>query len=119
MYYCMQVRRENRSLSTEIKDIMDQISEGGRSIHEIDKIRKRLEAEKMELEAALSEAEGALEQEENKVLRAQLELTQVRQEIERRLAEKEEEFESTRYRAKGGGASSKIVQRGRISLEMN
>merc|ERR1711931_620966 len=68
----------------------------GRSIHEIDKIRKRLEAEKMELEAALSEAEGALEQEENKVLRAQLELTQVKQEIERRIAEKEEEFEMTR-----------------------
>merc|ERR1711917_133482 len=75
---------------------MDQISEGGRSIHEIDKIRKRLEAEKMELQAALEEAEGALEQEENKVLRAQLELTQVRQEIERRISEKEEEFESTR-----------------------
>merc|ERR1719347_582409 len=64
-----EVRRENKMLSNEIKDIMDQISEGGRSIHEIDKIRKRLEAEKMELEAALSEAEGALEQEENKVLR--------------------------------------------------
>ena len=45
---------------------MDQITEGGRSIHEIDKIRKRLEAEKLELEAALAEAEGALEQEENK-----------------------------------------------------
>merc|ERR1719379_2718503 len=71
---------------------MDQITEGGRSIHEIDKIRKRLEAEKMELQAALEEAEGALEQEENKVLRAQLELTQVRQEIERRIGEKEEEF---------------------------
>merc|ERR1712095_249761 len=71
---------------------MDQISEGGRSIHEIDKIRKRLEAEKLELQAALEEAEGALEQEENKVLRAQLELTQVRQEIERRIAEKDEEF---------------------------
>merc|ERR1711971_711297 len=68
---------------------MDQISEGGRSIHEIDKIRKRLEAEKMELQ-------GALEEEENKVLRAQLELTQVRQEIERRITEKEEEFMSTR-----------------------
>merc|ERR1712024_404068 len=65
-------------------------------IHEIDKIRKRLEAEKMELQAALEEAEGALEQEENKVLRAQLELTQVRQEIERRIAEKEEEFASTK-----------------------
>merc|ERR1712088_524903 len=91
-----EVRKENRVLSNEIKDIMDQISEGGRSIHEIDKIRKRLEAEKMELEAALSEAEGALEQEENKVLRCQLELTQVRQEIERRIAEKEEEFASTK-----------------------
>merc|ERR1719346_10098 len=91
-----EVRRENKNLSNEIKDIMDQISEGGRSIHEIDKICKRLEAEKMELEAALSEAEGALEQEENKVLRAQLELTQVRQEIERRMAEKDEEFLSTK-----------------------
>merc|ERR1712165_466222 len=51
-----EVRRENKTLSNEIKDIMDQISEGGRSIHDIDKICKRLEAEKMELEAALSEA---------------------------------------------------------------
>merc|ERR1712156_115294 len=91
-----EVRKENKGLSNEIKDIMDQISEGGRSIHEIDKIRKRLEAEKLELTAALEEAEGALEQEENKVLRAQLELTQVRQEIERRICEKEEEFQSTR-----------------------
>merc|ERR1712170_166880 len=77
-------------------DIMDQISEGGRSIHEIDKICRRLEAEKMELESALSEAEGALEQEENKVLRCQLELTQVRQEIDRRMGEKDEEFQVTK-----------------------
>merc|ERR1712203_446721 len=48
--------------------------------------------EKLELQAALEEAEGALEQEENKVLRAQLDLTQVRAEIERRISEKEEEF---------------------------
>merc|ERR1711970_1155136 len=58
-----EVRRENKTLSNEIKDIMDQISEGGRSIHEIDKIRKRLEAEKMELQSALEEAEATLEQE--------------------------------------------------------
>merc|ERR1719191_2176506 len=90
------VRKENKVLSNEIKDIMDQISEGGRSIHEIDKIRKRLEAEKMELQAALEEAEGALEQEENKVLRSELELSQVRAEIERRIAEKDEEFQSTK-----------------------
>merc|ERR1712212_514688 len=87
-----EVRRENKTLSNEIKDIMDQISEGGRSIHEIDKIRKRLEAEKLELQSALEEAEGALEQEENKVLRCQMELTQVKVEIDRRIAEKDEEF---------------------------
>merc|ERR1712183_31179 len=87
-----EVRRENKILSNEIKDIMDQISEGGRSIHEIDKIRKRLAAEKLELQAALEEAEGALEQEENKVLRAQIELTQIRKEVDHRIAEKEEQF---------------------------
>merc|ERR1712012_488533 len=91
-----EVRRENKTLSNEIKDIVDQITEGGRSIHEIDKIRKRLEAEKLELQSALEEAEATLEQEENKVLRASLELTQVRQEIERRLAQKDEEFASTK-----------------------
>merc|ERR1712203_301745 len=41
-------------------------------------------------------AEAALEQEENKVLRAQLELGQVRQEIDRKIHEKEEEFENSR-----------------------
>merc|ERR1712029_117381 len=87
-----EVRKENKLLSNEIKDIMDQISEGGRSIHEIDKIRKRLAAEKTELQAALEEAEGALEQEENKVLRAQLELTQIRKEVDHRIAEKDEQF---------------------------
>ena len=44
----------------------------------------------------LEEAEAALEQEENKVLRVQLELGQVRQEIDRKIQEKEEEFENTR-----------------------
>ena len=87
-----EVRRENKTLSNEIKDIMDQITEGGHSIHEIDKIRKRLEAEKLELQSALEEAEATLEQEENKVLRCQLELNQAKVEIERRLAEKDEEF---------------------------
>ncbi|KAL7637326.1 UNVERIFIED_CONTAM: hypothetical protein RMT77_012051 [Armadillidium vulgare] len=90
------VRRENKNLADEIKDLMDQIGEGGRNIHEIEKQRKRLEIEKEELQAALEEAEAALEQEENKVLRAQLELSQVRQEIDRRIQEKEEEFENTR-----------------------
>ena len=44
----------------------------------------------------MEEAEGALEQEENKVLRAQMELGQIRQEIDRKISEKEEEFDNTR-----------------------
>merc|ERR1712180_381068 len=90
------VKRENKNLADEIKDLLDQLGDGGRSIHDLDKQRRRLEQEKEELQSALEEAEGALEQEENKVLRAQLELSQVRQEIDRRVAEKEEGFNNTR-----------------------
>merc|ERR1719511_391366 len=90
------VRRENKNLADEIKDLLDQLGDGGRSIHDLDKQRRRLEVEKEELQAALEEAESTLEQEENKVLRAQLELGQVRQEIDRKVVEKEEEFNNTR-----------------------
>merc|ERR1712060_751150 len=90
------VKRENKNLADEIKDLLDQLGDGGRSIHELDKQRRRLEVEKEELQSALEEAEAALEQEENKVLRAQLELGQVRQDIDRKIQEKEEEFDNTR-----------------------
>ena len=33
---------EQNKIANKIKDILDQITEGGHSIHEIDKIRKRL-----------------------------------------------------------------------------
>ena len=61
---------------------------------------------------ALSEAEGALEQEENKVLRFQIELTQVRHEIERRMGEKEEEFDSTRK------TMSRAIENMQAAIEM-
>lgn len=61
--------RENKALGEEIRDLLDQIGEGGRAIHEIEKAKRRLEAERDELQAALEEAEAALEQEESKLLR--------------------------------------------------
>merc|ERR1712179_478278 len=64
--------------------------------HDLSKSARKLEIEKEELQCALEEAETALENEENKVLRGQLELSQVKQEIDRRVHEKEEEFDSTR-----------------------
>merc|ERR1711909_262751 len=107
---------ENKNLADEIKDLLDQLGEGGRSIHDLDKQRRRLEQEKEELQAALEEAEATLEMEENKVLRAQLELAQVKQEIDRRVAEKEDEFNNTRKnhaRAMDSiGASIETEQRG-------
>jgi len=90
------LKRENKNLSDEIHDLNDQLGEGGRTTHELDKARRRLEMEKEELQSALEEAEAALEQEEAKVQRSTLELAAVRQDIDRRLAEKDEEFENTR-----------------------
>merc|ERR1711874_549035 len=45
------VKRENKNLADEIKDLLDQLGDGGRSIHELDKQRRRLEVEKEELQA--------------------------------------------------------------------
>merc|ERR1712088_245577 len=47
------VKRENKNLAEEIKDLLDQLGEGGRSIHELDKQRRKLEVEKEELQAGL------------------------------------------------------------------
>ncbi len=90
------MHRENKNLAEEIKDLMDQLGNGGRSVHEMQKNLKRVESEKAELQTALEEAESVLQQQESKILNAQLEVGNVRAEIERRLHEKEEEFENTR-----------------------
>ena len=84
-------------MTGEIHDITDQLSDGGRSVHELEKARKRLEMEKDELQSALEEAEGALEAEEAKVQRSQLEISAIRQEMDRRIRDKDDEFDSTRY----------------------
>uniref|UniRef100_A0A8C9N1K1 MYH7 protein n=1 Tax=Serinus canaria TaxID=9135 RepID=A0A8C9N1K1_SERCA len=90
------LRRENKNLQEEIADLTDQISLGGKTIHELEKVKKVLENEKSDIQAALEEAEGALEHEESKTLRIQLELNQIKAEMDRKLAEKDEEFENLR-----------------------
>merc|ERR1712152_47559 len=42
------VKRENKNLADEIKDLLDQLGDGGRSIHDLDKQRRRLEQEEEE-----------------------------------------------------------------------
>ncbi|KAM8838270.1 myosin-7-like [Synchiropus picturatus] len=87
------LKRENKNLQDEISDLTEQIAEGGKNIHELEKIRKVLEQEKTEIQTALEEAEATLEHEEGKILRAQLEFSQVKADIERKLVEKDEEME--------------------------
>lgn len=41
----------------EISDLTEQIAEGGKRIHELEKIKKQIEQEKSELQSALEEAE--------------------------------------------------------------
>ncbi|KAM6957857.1 myosin-16-like [Aplochiton taeniatus] len=90
------VRKDNKTLSEEIKELVDQLGEGGRSVYELQKSKKKLEVEKEELQMALEETEASLEVEEGKLVRVQLELAQVKADIDRRIHEKEEEFEVTR-----------------------
>lgn len=41
----------------EISDLTEQLGEGGKTIHELEKVRKQLEQEKTEIQSALEEAE--------------------------------------------------------------
>ncbi|KAF1440223.1 Myosin-4, partial [Pygoscelis papua] len=89
------VRRENKNLQQEISDLTEQIAESGKANHGLEKAKKQIEQEKCDLQAALEEAEasGSLEHEEGKILRVQLELNQVKSEVDRRSAEKDEEIQ--------------------------
>ncbi|XP_068932884.1 myosin-8 [Petaurus breviceps papuanus] len=87
------LKRENKNLQQEISDLTEQVAERGKQLHELEKIKKQVEQEKCELQASLEEAEASLEHEEGKILRIQLELNQVKSDIDRKLAEKDEELE--------------------------
>ncbi|XP_062251988.1 myosin, heavy chain 7B, cardiac muscle, beta a isoform X1 [Platichthys flesus] len=90
------IKRENKNLQEEIADLTDQISQGIKNINELEKMKKSLDVEKSEIQAALEEAEGTLEHEESKTLRIQLELNQIKVDVDRKLAEKDEELDSLR-----------------------
>ncbi|XP_073679283.1 myosin-7 [Garra rufa] len=90
------IKRENKNLQEEISDLTDQISHGSKTIHELEQMKKVLDHEKCDIQAALEEAEGTLEHEESKTLRIQLELSQTRSEVEKKIAEKDEEIDNLR-----------------------
>uniref|UniRef100_A0A8C2YGZ3 Myosin heavy chain, skeletal muscle, adult-like n=1 Tax=Coturnix japonica TaxID=93934 RepID=A0A8C2YGZ3_COTJA len=80
------LKRENKNLQQEISDLTEQIAEGGKAIHELEKAKKGMLA-------LCSGYRASLEHEEGKILRLQLELNQVKSEIDRKIAEKDEEID--------------------------
>merc|ERR1712055_521048 len=77
-------------------ELADQLTTGGKSLYEVGKAKKQAEADYEEMKSALEEAEGALELEESRVLRLQLELAAAKADVDKKLAEKDEEFEATK-----------------------
>uniref|UniRef100_A0A8C6T1H4 Myosin motor domain-containing protein n=1 Tax=Neogobius melanostomus TaxID=47308 RepID=A0A8C6T1H4_9GOBI len=90
------VKRENKNLQEEIMDLTDHLGHEGKTIQELERMKKVLDVEKSDIKTALEDAEGTLEHEETKTLRVQMELQQVRSEIERKISEKDEEIENLR-----------------------
>ncbi|KAK2522713.1 myosin-3 [Columba livia] len=86
------ITRENKTLKQEIADLTEQVTENGKMIRDLEKAKKQAAAEKSELRFALEEAEASLEHEEVKILGVNQELTQIKSEINRKIAEKDEEI---------------------------
>merc|ERR1711970_1376220 len=78
---------------------MEQVNEAGRTVHDLEKNKRIIDQERSDIQASLDEAEAAVESEEGKALRVQVELQQIKQEADRRIAEKDEEIDNARRNA--------------------
>ncbi|KAF3699773.1 Myosin-4 Myosin heavy chain 2b [Channa argus] len=87
------MKRDNKNLQQDITDMADQVGQSAKTIQDLEKVAKQIEYEKRDTQAALEEAESSLEQEEAKILHLHLELNQIKTEMERKVAEKDEEID--------------------------
>ncbi|XP_027269159.1 myosin-15 [Cricetulus griseus] len=90
------LRRQNQVFQEQICSLTNQVREGIKNLAEVEKAKKLIEQEKTEAQVTLEETEGALERNESKILHFQLELSEAKAELERKLLEKEEETEKLR-----------------------
>jgi chromosome segregation ATPase len=77
------IKRENKTLQEELSDLGDQLGESSKASLTLEKAKRLLEVERNDMQSALEEAEGAIEVEETKVLRLQVELAQIKGDIDR------------------------------------
>ncbi|XP_048201768.1 myosin-15 [Perognathus longimembris pacificus] len=90
------LRRENKSLQEQISCLTTQIKEVTKDLTKMEKMKKLIEQEKIEAQVTLEETEGALERNECKIAHFQHELLEAKEELERKLSEKEEEIDNFR-----------------------
>lgn len=57
VHFTRDVPKNTLTPTEEIADLTDQISQGSKTIHELEKMKKGLELEKSEIQAALEEVE--------------------------------------------------------------
>ena len=90
------MKRDNKTLTEDIQDAQDQLAEAVKQIHQMDRMKRDIEVEIGNLQAQFEEAEAAVEAEENKIVRAQMELNQIKAEGDQRLKEKEDDIENAK-----------------------
>lgn len=90
------LQHENNALNDEIKDLQEQLIDGAKTMDEVRKLMRRVEAEKDDLRHALDDAEVAIEVEEREYERSQNEMAKIRNEVEKRIVEKEEQLENAK-----------------------
>ncbi|CAB4065969.1 MYH6_7 [Lepeophtheirus salmonis] len=87
---------EIKRLGEEIKELLSQIGDGGRTFRELQNQKRQMVLERDELQATLQEAESALESEENKLSSSKLENEKLKSDMESRIRDKEDEFEDSK-----------------------
>lgn len=90
------LRRENGNLASVIKELMEQLDGSNKAVHEMEKSNKKLELESEESKACLKDMAAMLESNRTEMQAANGELGQLRQKIDRVLADKDEEFDELR-----------------------
>ncbi|CAB1342079.1 unnamed protein product [Coregonus sp. 'balchen'] len=97
------MKRENKNLQQEITDITEQVGQSAKTFHELDKAAKQAEQDKMDTQTALEEAESSLEHEEAKMLHLQLELNQIKSEVDRKILKTRSRNDAVRVKKKMEG----------------
>ena len=91
--------KEGKVLVEEVADLKDQLSEGNKSMAELEKAKYYLEKEKNELLKTLSSKEDLLEQLQAKVVQFQLSLKKVKSDCDKIVDEKDVEADTIRKSA--------------------